>query len=73
MNTITQIRKADLYVGTEKAAVLLDKSDSWVKKNRSKFPFVFRRKNGGRLLEYEISSVLEVWNKLQLMRKATKT
>lgn len=62
MEALIQIRKAQLYVSTEKAALMVGRSVRWVRDNKQKF--VFKRKNNCRNLEYELSSVLKVWQDL---------
>lgn len=56
-----KVRTSDLWVGSHKAASLTGMSVRWVQKHKTKFHF--RRR--GKLLEFELSSVLRVWNELE--------
>ena len=66
MEALAQIQKAQLYISTRKAALMVGRSVRWVTDN--KFLFVFKRKNNCRNLEYELSSVIRV--SLQLKRES---
>jgi len=57
-----KIRCLNLYVSSQKAATMVNRDITWVQKNKNRF--VFRRKNSKRNLEFELSSVLEVSEKI---------
>lgn len=57
-----KIRAAQIYVNSVKAATMVNRDVSWVQKN--KHLFVFDRVNGKRNLRFELSSVLEVSEKI---------
>lgn len=55
------IRARGIYLSSKETAAMVKKSARWVQANR--FRFEFRRK-GSRNLEFELSSILSVWNEL---------
>lgn len=66
-----KIRQLEIFVTTEKAAIMVNKSVRWVQAN--KHMFVFKRKNGKRNLCFELTSVMEVWNRLEQKKQDEKT
>lgn len=59
---LNRLRQLDIYVSSEKAATMVGKSVRWVQENKDKFNY--KRKNQKRNLEFEITSVLQVWENL---------
>jgi hypothetical protein len=59
---LNRLRQLDIYVSSEKAATMVGKSVRWVQDNKERFKY--RRKNQKRNLEYELTSVLQVWENL---------
>lgn len=57
------IRAREIYLSSKETAAMVKKSVRWVQANR--FRFSFRRQNGKRNLEFELSSILSVWNELR--------
>lgn len=53
------IRPMGIYLSSKETAALVKRSMRWVQANR--FRFEFRRQNGKRNLEFELSSILQVW------------
>ncbi len=56
------LRSAEIWVSTQKAAQMCGMGPRWVQKWKSDFEF---RRKGKRNLEFEITSVLKVAEKLQ--------
>lgn len=61
-----KIRSTDVWISSKKAAGLLERSVRWVQMNRSRFDY---RRPGSRNLEFELSSVLKVWNELEAQKE----
>lgn len=59
---LVKIQELGIFVSTQKAATMVGRDVTWVQKNKRKF--VFKRKNGRRNLEFELTSVLRVWDKM---------
>lgn len=55
------VRSADQWVGSKKAAQLCQKSVRWVQANKELFKYRRKKK---KCLEYELSSVIQVRQKL---------
>lgn len=60
-----KVRSSDLWVSSRKAAAMVGMSVRWVQKHKGRFTF---RRRGKALLEFELASVLEVWNDLERQR-----
>lgn len=51
------VRRADLWVSSEKAAIMLGRSLRWVQRHKDRMRF---RRKGTRNLEFELSSILKL-------------
>lgn len=58
-----KIRALKIYVSSHEAAGMVEKSVRWVQLNKHRFQF--RRQNGKRNLEMELTSVLKVYEKMK--------
>lgn len=61
-NALTIVRRADIWVSTQKAALMVGKSMRWVQENKMLFRFQMK---GSRNLVFELASVLKVAQSLE--------
>jgi hypothetical protein len=62
MNALNHLRKAKVYISTQKAATIIGKGADWVRKNRHLFGSEEQQdyRHEGKNLKWELSAVLQV-------------